>query len=73
MASTSVTCVVQASPEAAGDLIGSFHALPGRPEAVEVRWSGRFVPEGERRGGRGSLRHIHRDGLEALATAIETR
>ncbi|MFE9611425.1 SRPBCC family protein [Streptomyces sp. NPDC006012] len=50
------------------------HALPGRPEAAEVQWSGRFVPDGVRDEEAEALfTGIYRDGLDALAAAIERR
>ncbi|SHM76797.1 SRPBCC family protein [Streptomyces yunnanensis] len=50
------------------------HALPGRPEAAEVQWSGRFVPEGvSDEEAEALFAGIYRDGLDALAAAIETR
>ncbi|WEB45264.1 hypothetical protein MOV08_42210 [Streptomyces yunnanensis] len=74
MASTSVSRVVHASPEAVWNLIGGFHSLPGRPEAAEVQWSGRFVPEGvSDEEAEALFAGIYRDGLDALAAAIETR
>ncbi|MFJ1787200.1 SRPBCC family protein [Streptomyces anulatus] len=140
MASTSVSRVVQASPEQAWELIGGFHSLPdwlpyipktdseqggrarrltnaeggviveqmtaynaeeryysyailrapfpvtgylstlrvfsmpGRPEAAEIQWSGRFTPEGVTDEEAETLfSGIYRDGLEAVATALATR
>ncbi|MEK2472135.1 MULTISPECIES: SRPBCC family protein [Streptomyces] len=50
------------------------HALPGRPEAAEVQWSGRFVPEGvSDEEAEALFAGIYRDGLDALAAAIQTR
>ncbi|MFE7311806.1 SRPBCC family protein [Streptomyces sp. NPDC057555] len=50
------------------------HALPGRPEAAEVQWSGRFVPEGVRDEEAEALfAGIYRDGLDALVTAVQAR
>ncbi|MBZ6081673.1 SRPBCC family protein [Streptomyces olivaceus] len=140
MASTSVSRVVQASPEQVWELIGGFHSLPdwlpyipkavseqggrarrltnaeggvivermtaysaeeryysyailqapfpvtgylstlrvfsvpGRPEAAEIQWSGRFVPEGVSDEEVETLfAGIYRDGLEAAATALANR
>ncbi|MEI7033576.1 SRPBCC family protein [Streptomyces pratensis] len=140
MASTSVSRVVQASPERVCELIGGFHSLPdwlpyipktvpeqggrarrltnaeggvivermtaysaeeryysyailqapfpvtgylstlrvfsvpGRPEAAETQWSGRFVPEGVSDEEAETLfTGIYRDGLEAVATALANR
>ncbi|MFB7493329.1 SRPBCC family protein [Streptomyces sp. NPDC056161] len=50
------------------------HALPGRPEAAEVQWSGRFVPDGVTDEEVEALfTGIYRDGLDALTAAIERR
>ncbi|MFB7507925.1 SRPBCC family protein [Streptomyces broussonetiae] len=50
------------------------HALPGRPDAAEVQWSGRFVPEGvSDEEAEGLFTGVYRDGLDALAAAIGTR
>ncbi|MFF7553726.1 SRPBCC family protein [Streptomyces olivaceus] len=140
MASTSVSRVVQASPEQVWELIGGFHSLPdwlpyipetvseqggrarrltnaeggvivermtaysdeeryysyaidqapfpvtgylstlrvfsvpGRPEAAEIQWSGRFVPEGVSDEEAETLfTGIYRDGLAAVPTALASR
>lgn len=50
------------------------HPLPGRPDAAEVQWSGRFVPRGVSDGEAEALfRGIYRDGLDALHTTLATR
>ncbi|MFB6989418.1 SRPBCC family protein [Streptomyces sp. NPDC056304] len=50
------------------------HTMPGRPEASEVQWSGRFVPVGvSDREAEALFTGIYQDGLDALVTAIDTR
>ncbi|MFJ9680364.1 SRPBCC family protein [Streptomyces sp. NPDC101194] len=50
------------------------HTMPGRPEAAEVQWSGRFVPVGvSDQEAEALFTGIYQDGLDALVTAIETR
>jgi hypothetical protein len=47
------------------------HAVPGQPEAAEVVWSGRFVPEGASEAQVVELfTGIYSDGLEALHGTI---
>ncbi|MFC4891002.1 SRPBCC family protein [Streptomyces beijiangensis] len=49
------------------------HALPGRPDAAEVQWSGRFVPEGiSDEEAEALFTGIYRDGLDALHTTLAT-
>ncbi|MFF0751680.1 SRPBCC family protein [Streptomyces sp. NPDC004267] len=47
------------------------HAIPGRPDAAEVQWSGRFVPNGATESEVIDLfTGIYADGLEALHKAL---
>ncbi|MGC0379639.1 hypothetical protein RKD28_007155 [Streptomyces sp. SAI-229] len=49
-------------------------SVPGRPEAAEIQWSGRLVPEGVSDEEAETLfTGIYRDGLEAVTTALATR
>ncbi|MFJ5724479.1 hypothetical protein [Streptomyces sp. NPDC093149] len=48
--------------------------MPGRPEAAEVQWSGRFVPVGvSDQEAEALFTGIYQNGLDALVTTIETR
>ncbi|MFE2865895.1 SRPBCC family protein [Embleya sp. NPDC059259] len=47
------------------------HAVPGRDDAAEVQWSGRFNPDGATEAETVALfATIYRDGLDALHTTL---
>ncbi|MFC5827624.1 SRPBCC family protein [Nonomuraea insulae] len=49
-------------------------ALPGRPDAAEVQWSGRFVPDGVSDAEAEALfSGIYREGLDALHATLTAR